>query len=44
MGQPRFNRPYGTNGIGHVTVPSDKSLGYCHTTLRVEIGADNTLR
>ena len=23
--------------IGRVTVPSDKSLGYCHTTLRVEV-------
>jgi hypothetical protein len=44
MRQLRFNRPYGTNGIGRVTLPSDKSLGYCHTTLRVEFGTDNTLR
>jgi hypothetical protein len=28
--------------IGRVTVPSDQSLGYCRTTLRVEIGDDNT--
>ena len=36
IGHPRLNRPYGTNSIGRLSLPSDKSLGYFHTTLRVE--------
>ncbi len=34
----RFNRPDGTEGgSGHNRIPSDESLGYCQTTLRVEL-------
>ena len=38
MGQRRFNRPYGTNlELERTLPPSDESLGYCRTTLRVEL-------
>jgi len=40
MGRLRFDRPYGTEmGARHALLPSDKSLGYYQTTLRVEIRA-----
>ena len=31
-----FNRPYGTNRASVTSLPSDESLGYHRTTLRVE--------
>ena len=38
MGRRRFDRPYGTeNELKYPFLPSDKSLGYCQPTLRVEI-------
>ena len=38
MGLRRFDRPYGTElGARPALLPSDKSLGYYQTTLRVEI-------
>ena len=37
-GRQRFDRPYGTEkGSKYTLLPSDKSLGYCQPTLRVEI-------
>lgn len=37
-GPLRFNRPYGTDDVSEsASFPSDKSLGYCRATLRVEI-------
>jgi type II secretory pathway pseudopilin PulG len=37
MGRERFNRPYGTDAKSKYPIlPSDKSLGYCQPTLRVE--------
>ena len=40
----RFNRPYGTNAIGPVSLPGDKSPGYFQPTLRVEIPAGSPAR
>ena len=35
-----FSRPYGTEaGFRSPSIPSDESLGYCQTTLRVEMRA-----
>ena len=40
MGRQRFDRPYGTEKEQKYTLlPSDKSLGYCQATLRVEMFA-----
>ena len=35
-----FSRPYGTVGLFVDSLPSDKSLGYYQTTLRVGIRSD----
>ncbi len=38
IGRQGFNRPYGTETeLRYALLPSDKSLGYCQTTLRVEM-------
>jgi hypothetical protein len=37
MNPKSFNRPYGTEvGLCRASLPSDESLGYCQTTLRVD--------
>ena len=43
MGHPKFDRPYRDEGdIEGPPLPSDESLGYHQTTLRVESRTDST--